>query len=1148
MDLGNINKKANIFFQNIEQNNPDRFYRDTEGEINYFKQYIKKSIDSLDVKRYALNWREIKSYDYIIEPYTRIKITKPEIKIFISVNPQDFDPRKQFFNENDQIIEFKSHEKIKDGVSLSFNSDFNLKENEKLYYGRRETEWKYISPAAFKDLNNLCDLQNNKLKIFGEPEDHGEYFLLNITKTLENNEPLFLNGKSIGYNILKCSLSENNSPELEDKNGKVNYSPIWNSHGITIRTEEEIKGHLQDNKGHYYHYHQKNNDRKGNNKNRGIWIEIYEPDNQAKNSDPDGEQSSIIDIFCELASSEGEIWEEPDLKGGKNNNLDKKIRYLRSDPDESRILVERLPKKNIIYPPKATSQLRKQQNSVELLMNYPSPEHRTLLDFFEKYENLRWKSPAGSYENKNIDWEYLTDLGREGTGQQREFVIKALSSPDVAILEGPPGSGKTTAISELIYQLLKDNKRILLCASTHVAIDNVIEKMEEHCESKGSTLKEEGIVPLRVGRDKGVVSERVRDYHIDERINKLSKDNPALTKICNDIPDGNIKNNFKRDYSPYLEEIVIQSSNLICGTTMGIPNYPHIYNKHRDYIKPEFDYLIIDEASKTTFQEFLVPAVHSKKYILVGDIRQLSPSVDELNVRVNLDGIIEDKAKETALKLYLDLIFAFENQGKNPKPPKLICVEDRSVIQQVYRIFSEKYNETEKKNKERRYRSRIPKTIIVSDSLKKINDSSVDLITTNYLESQYYQLILSDLIFIDKIAYRKCHNNLPETHILLESGNPDLKNPHDYKVCHMSEIMKKRDDFYSFRPQRSHDTDDPFEIKEKLKDEINSKDWAGKISWRMKRVYELENSIGAGKENSNYYLASMHALLPPDSESHKQIWNQINKVKRVAFPSVLTSLQVGVSGFNRNEERKTVLSHGIPKTELEKRYEKLKFQHRMHPEISKIPREIYYHNEALKDVSSVIDTEDGGDGGREWNYSNNGKIKSRFWWRHVPGNDDKNVNVKEIDAVLEELNYFKKWVNSDKNTDKHRTWELLIVSFYDAQRKAIMEKLRKMGKGNERKNTIFDIDSVRVYNYTVDKVQGREADFVILSTVRTKKIGFMDNPNRQNVAITRARYQMMIIGNRHFFGRQNNSQEFNSIANKSMPEFNFNNKTGDNKR
>ncbi|MDD3052531.1 MAG: C-terminal helicase domain-containing protein [Candidatus Cloacimonetes bacterium] len=399
---------------------------------------------------------------------------------------------------------------------------------------------------------------------------------------------------------------------------------------------------------------------------------------------------------------------------------------------------------------------------------------------------------------------------------------------------------------------------------------------------------------------------------------------------------------------------------------------------------------------------------------------------------------------------------------------------------------------------------------------------------------------MSDLIFIDRDLYKTFYKNLPETHILLEFGSKKMPAIHDYKVCNMVCKMNDRGCSYSYRPQRSAEITDPFEIREALKEEINSKDWAGKIAWRMKRVYELENAIGSGDENSSsYYEASMHALLPPDSEDHRKIWKEINKVKRVAFPSVLTSLQVGVSGYNRSDEDKTILSHGIPDKELSERYEKLKYQHRMHPEISWIPREIYYKNEALRDVESVKDKENGGEGGREWNYDCRGKFKSRFHWRHVRGNDDKNVNKDEIKAVLEEVDSFVDWVSSGKINNRNKTWEILIVSFYDAQRKAIMEELKKKGKGNEKKNTIFDIEGIRVFNYTVDKVQGREADFVILSTVRTRKIGFMDNPNRQNVAITRARYQMLVIGDRCFFGRKQNSKEFQMIAEKSGPEFDF---------
>ena len=49
------------------------------------------------------------------------------------------------------------------------------------------------------------------------------------------------------------------------------------------------------------------------------------------------------------------------------------------------------------------------------------------------------------------------------------------------------------------------------------------------------------------------------------------------------------------------------------------------------------DVLIIDEASKTTFQQFIVPAGFAKKWVLVGDICQLSPFLEASELMTNLD-------------------------------------------------------------------------------------------------------------------------------------------------------------------------------------------------------------------------------------------------------------------------------------------------------------------------------------------------------------------------------------------------------------------------------------------------------------------------------------------------------------------------------
>ena len=69
----------------------------------------------------------------------------------------------------------------------------------------------------------------------------------------------------------------------------------------------------------------------------------------------------------------------------------------------------------------------------------------------------------------------------------------------------------------------------------------------------------------------------------------------------------------------------------------------------------------------------------------------------------------------------------------------------------------------------------------------------------------------------------------------------------------------------------------------------------------------------------------------------------------------------------------------------------------------------------------------------------------------------------------------------------------------------------------------------------VDRFQGHEADIVFLSLVRNSGVGFLDTPNRLNVALTRARYQLLIVGNRFHFTHQPRSEILQELAKRTHP-------------
>lgn len=95
--------------------------------------------------------------------------------------------------------------------------------------------------------------------------------------------------------------------------------------------------------------------------------------------------------------------------------------------------------------------------------------------------------------------------------------------------------------------------------------------------------------------------------------------------------------------------------------------------------------------------------------------------------------------------------------------------------------------------------------------------------------------------------------------------------------------------------------------------------------------------------------------------------------------------------------------------------------------------------------------------------------------------------------------------------------EVLVITFYKEQRQRLEDAYNRkyMAKYGVKPDVNSDTNRLRIM--TVDACQGSEADWVFLSTVRcnkSKKIGFLENKNRANVAISRAREKLVIVGSK----------------------------------
>ena len=160
---------------------------------------------------------------------------------------------------------------------------------------------------------------------------------------------------------------------------------------------------------------------------------------------------------------------------------------------------------------------------------------------------------------------------------------------------------------------------------------------------------------------------------------------------------------------------------------------------------------------------------------------------------------------------------------------------------------------------------------------------------------------------------------------------------------------------------------------------------------------------------------------------------------------------------------------------------------------------------------------------REWSYR---RYARRAAWLEIsskqPGRGRGQIgnrNPAEADAVMGELRDFVKWAGSTPRPGKNpdAPWEVAVLTFYRGQEKELRQRLQNECKqpGNTR-NFHLGKGRVHITLCTADRFQGHEADLVLLSFVKTGSVGFLNSPNRLNVALTRARYQVVLIGNRRW--------------------------------
>ncbi|MBL8024307.1 MAG: AAA family ATPase [Elusimicrobia bacterium] len=211
---------------------------------------------------------------------------------------------------------------------------------------------------------------------------------------------------------------------------------------------------------------------------------------------------------------------------------------------------------------------------------------------------------------------------------QRDAVRSALAAQDIALIHGPPGTGKTTVLAEIIRQAVAKGKSVLATAPSNIAVDNMLEK-----------LLDAGLNVVRLGHPARIL-ENLRhatlmaqlDEHPDQKVIRLmDRDRERLVvqryRGQGRLPieeDKALKREIKalwkeaRAIEKSISKRIIQKADVVLATHGGIGA---LLNSER------FDVVCLDEASQATEPLSWIPILLAEKVVMAGDPLQLPPTI-----------------------------------------------------------------------------------------------------------------------------------------------------------------------------------------------------------------------------------------------------------------------------------------------------------------------------------------------------------------------------------------------------------------------------------------------------------------------------------------------------------------------------------------
>ena len=402
------------------------------------------------------------------------------------------------------------------------------------------------------------------------------------------------------------------------------------------------------------------------------------------------------------------------------------------------------------------------------------------------------KQKAETYTFQPMHFPYLNPT-------QEQAVNDVLRAKDVAIVHGPPGTGKTTTLVEAIRETLMRESQVLVCAQSNMAVDWISEK-----------LVDRGINVLRIGNPTRV-NDKMLSFTYERRF-EAHPDYPQLWALRKAIRD--LRSHRKRGDEKYHQkleslksratelEIRINSelfgeARVIASTLVGSAN--------RLLDGQKYNTLFIDEAAQALEAACWIPMRRVGRIVLAGDHCQLPPTVKSIAAlkaglgKTLMERIVETHPEavtllKTQYRMNDDIMRFSSNYFYNGQVESAPDVRFRGILDldtPMEWIDTSEYSE----NSENADDSELSfKEEFVGESYGRINKAE-GLLTLHVLQS-----------YFERIGKQR---------LLDERIDVGLISPYRAQVQYLRRLLMKREYFKPFRRQISVNTVDGFQGQER---------------------------------------------------------------------------------------------------------------------------------------------------------------------------------------------------------------------------------------------------------------------------------------------------------------------------------------------